>query len=157
MHWTEQETKSRQEIPVTSEKAASFDQTKAEALPTLEKQADRGQMPVEPVKRQPVRSPGIYEGEFMVKDGDIIFHFWPYGFHEAQEKKLAAPRFRPGFAAAFKNVLTDAFGANRIETSFDQDMGAFFGKAMGWGKSQFHFDLSVAACQKLHKQLGGEG
>jgi hypothetical protein len=152
--WQEQETNSRKPIPVTAEKAADLDKAKEEGLPTVIKQAAKGELPVQPVQLQPVRSPGIYEGEFGVKDDDLIFHFWPYGYHDADRKGLATPRFKKDFESTLKAVAAREL-RNRAVVEHDQDVGAYFVRGTGWGTSQFHHDIAVKFCQALHTALGG--
>lgn len=155
MSWEEMETKTGKPVAMTPTKEQALEAEKALSMPVVVKEASRGTRPFEPVHPQAVRSPGIYEGEFIVKDGDLIFHFWPHGFHEAQRRGIATPRFGPSFDTSLKSVMRSVFNDHRVEVSYDGDMGAWFARAKGWAENQFHFDLSVEACTKLHKALGG--
>jgi hypothetical protein len=154
--WQAQDPESRKALPVTQQHAKELDTARDEAVPVLEKEAGRGEIPFAPVKLQPVKSPGIYEAEFGVKDGDLIFHFWPYGYGAAKRGGLAAPRFKGNFEKILKDVMERNFGEKRIKGEYVQEEGSWYVRAIGWGNSQFWYDLSVKACEQLHFALGGE-
>ena len=162
MSWIEQEHASRQRLPVTQERALELDKTKEEEHPRLVQEAERGMKPVEPIKFQPVHSPGIFEAEFamrqLVSDGgigrDVIFHFWPWGLHSAD--KTGAPR--PGFKKGFREMLEQVFKKHytQVEIRDDRDMGSYFVRLRGAGGAQFWFQIAVKAVTDLHHALGGE-
>lgn len=154
MSWVEQEPKNRVKIAVTSERTALLDKVKAEALPKVQHEASTGDKFVKPVQFQPVHSPGIFEAEFALRDGDVIFHFWPWGLHEAERNGQPRPAFKDGFSAALRNVLATHFPL--FELTEDRDMGAWFVKIPALGKKQFWHKLSVSMVTDLHFQLGGE-
>jgi hypothetical protein len=158
MPWAEMQTNSGAEIAVTAEKERELNKAKEEGAPVIVKEASAGMKPFDPVEYQPVRSPDIYEGEFGVKGSDLIFHFWPANYHNAERAGKALPRFKPGFDVVLKQVFTDAFGAgvSRVEVFHDPDVGAFCVLAHGWGDNQYHRELSIKACEALHQALGGE-
>lgn len=108
---------------------------------------------IEPVHFQPVKSPGNYEAEFAIKDGDVIFHFWPYGFHEAQVREQTPPRFKRGFHQFLVSAMASAFDSRRLEFEDDKDMGAIFVRAKGFADNQFYRQLAIQACEKLHAIL----
>lgn len=108
---------------------------------------------VEPVIFQPVISPGNYEGEFGVKKNDIIFHFWPHGYHEAEDKRLAKPRFSSKFLSSLKTVVEDSFGANRTKIEFDEELGSYFVHANGWATNPMYKNMCIEFCERLHKLL----
>jgi len=132
-----------------------LDAARDEVNPILQKDAAKGEVPFAPVKLQPVKSPGIYEGEFGIKDGDLLFHFWPYGYGLAKRGGLASPRFKGNFEKALKDAMEVSFGVTRVKGEYVPEEGSWFVCAKGWGKSQFWYDLSVKACEKLHYALGG--
>ncbi len=121
-------------------------------LAAKEAQADKG---IEPIEFQPVKSPGNYEAEFAKKDDDIIFHFWPYGFHDAQDKEKTLPRFKQGFETFLTQVMAESYGAKRVKLEKDLDMGAIFVRAMGAGTNQFFREVAIKACELLHKKFEG--
>jgi hypothetical protein len=155
MSWVERQSDTGMDITVTPEKARKFEEAKAAGLPVVEREAAKGQMPFDPVRFTPVRSPGIYEAEFAKKDGDLIFHFWPYGYHEADRQNRRTPKFGPTFEAQLRQVMCSHFSTRSIEFHHDQDMGAWYVKIQHWGEKQFFHDLAVKACEKLHYALGG--
>lgn len=156
MSWLEQENETRKQHEVSKDRAVVLDQARDETLPVIQKEAAQGEVPFDPLKFQPVRSPGNYEAEFAKRGEDVIFHFWPYGYHEADRRGIATPKFKPEFLLNLRVVMISAYGAQRVEVSEDRDMGAWFVKAHGWGAQQFWFDLACEACRKLHHSLGGE-
>ena len=140
---------------VTTEREAELEKAKAENLPLIQKEAE-GLRPFDPVEFQPVRSPGIYEAEFGMKEEDIIFHFWPAGYHEAQRERKPEPRFMAGFSVALTVTMGELFEDSRLEIQSDKDMGAIFVKARGWGKNQFARELAIKACEGVHSRMGGQ-
>lgn len=155
MAWLEKSTDQAQASRPEAAREKELDKTKEESLPVVKRQVSKGELPIKPVKLQPVKSPDIYEGEFGIKDGDVIFHFWPYGYHEAERNRHAAPHFKPEFAQQLTSVMATEFGGHRIQVLEDADLGAFCVIAKGWAAQQFHYEMSVRACEKLHKALGG--
>ncbi len=154
MPWIEQEHVSKKKLTVTTERASVLDKVKAETHPTIAAEAGRGAKPLEPIKFQPVRSPGIFEGEFAKRDHDIIFHFWPWGLHQADKEGVPRPAFKKGFKETMKLVLEKHY--HRIEIEDDRDMGALFVSAPSAGGQQFWHQLAVRAVTDLHYALGGE-
>ncbi len=143
-------------VEAASQKAADdYDGLKKELAPVMEKEAVIRQ-DLEPIHFQPVRSPGIYEAEFGQKREDILFHFWPYGYHAADNDKKVLPRFPNGFPSVLLRVMTEIFKEGRVEMSYDADMGSWFVKAKGWGSSMFARELSIKACEGVHKGMGGQ-
>lgn len=156
MNWVEQDVDSGKLTTADAARAKVLDKVREENLPVIEKQAEKGQLPFNAIKRQPVRSPGNYEAEFLRKDDDLVFHVWPYGYEKAKRAGIAVPRFAPKFESILKSVMEKSFGAHRIRMDYDKDMGAYFVKAYGWGEAQFWNDLAIKTCEELHKALGGE-
>jgi len=154
MSWVEQSHKERKKLTVTTEREALLDEVKAGSLPIIRQEANAGDRPIKPVHFQEVRSPGIFEGEFGVKDGDLIFHFWPWGLHQADRDGKPRPPFPTGFGPVLRAVLTHHFGLTEI--SEQRDLGSWYAKAAGVGRKQFWFDLAVKAVTDLHHQLGGK-
>lgn len=152
MSWTERDLRTGEQMHVTAEKAAKLDAGKAVDLPKIAKEEMKS---FEPIKFQPVKSPGIYDAEFGVKGPDLIFHFWPAGYHEAERRGTKAPAFVREFPTQLGSVMTEIFKAERCEFYNDPDVGAYTVKAMGWGENQFVFDLAVKACKNLHLSMGG--
>lgn len=153
MSWTEKDQND-------SAKSASADRqdllnaARAEVLPIAQKEAAQGNKGFGPIDFQPVKSPGNYEAEFALKGEDIIFHFWPWGYHDAQDKNRALPRFRKDFSSLLSVSMEKAFGnPNRLQIEEDRDMGAFFVKAIGFAINPFHRNLCIEACENLHQRL----
>jgi hypothetical protein len=119
----------------------------------IEQEVNTGDKLVDPIIFQPVKSPGNYEAEFAIKGDDLIFHFWPSGYHDAQDKGFTTPHFKRDFSYHLVKVMSDSFSANRIEVENDEDMGAIFVKASGYASNQFYKDMAIMACEKLHKAL----
>lgn len=157
MHgWQERDVESKQDHMVSSAKAAELDSAKAETMPELLKETS-GMRPFEQIKFQPVRAHGLFDAEFAVKGDDIIFHFWPYGFHQAQHSGTREPNFPTGFLEKLKESLKTSFAATRTEVTLDKDMGAYFVKAIGYATAISSFTLATEACKHLYKLLGGQG
>ena len=156
MSWLEKNYETNEVAQPTAARALVLDEAREQGLPTIKKEADAGVKPFAQVQLQPVKSPGIYEAEFGVKDSDVIFHFWPSGYHVAERRGVAGPKFKPGFENALKKVMGEVFDAKRVTIDNDIDMGALFVRAKGWGEAQFHRDLCIKACEQLHAAMGGE-
>ena len=155
MSWVERQMDTGVATNVAADKAHMLDQAKAEGLPVVEKEAARGQMPIDPVRFTPVKSPGIYEAEFAKRDSDVIFHFWPYGFHQAHREGKRPPGFVRNMLVSSRQVMVEQFGESACEFHSDADMGALSVKVKGLGEKQFFHELSVKALEKLHYALGG--
>jgi hypothetical protein len=156
MDWVEHNVESGKTKAAPAARAKVLDKVREEALPVIAKQAEKGQIPFEGVRRQPVRSPGNYEAEFLTKGTDLIFHVWPYGHAKAKRAGTAVPRFSSKFEGILRATMESAFGKNRIAMDYDKDMGSWFVKATGWAEAQFARDLAIKTCENLHKALGGE-
>jgi hypothetical protein len=155
MSWTEQDHKSKTVIPMTKEREQHLEQEKNSVLPIIQKESEETK-PFDPMKFQPVHSPGIYEAEFAVKDKDIIFHFWPWGYHEAERSNKTTPRFPSAFENALKLAMYESFKPDRVSAHSDIDMGSWFVRAKDWGENQFSRELAIKACEKVHKNMGGQ-
>lgn len=153
--WTQRDVESGIDEKASAAKAQVFEQEKAKSLPMVVKESSEVK-PFEPVRLQPVISPGIYESEFGTKNNDIIFHFWPPGYHDAERKQTAAPRFSKDFLPKLTKAMGDVFEPHRVSIIDDADMGALFVVAKNWGDSQFVRELSIKACEALHKACGGK-
>ena len=137
----------------TGVKSSKEYDSKKESLSPLaakEAQQDKG---IDPIEFQPVKSPGNYEAEFAKKDDDVIFHFWPWGFHDAQDKGTTPPRFKNGFETFLTQVMAEQYGAKRIQLEKDLDMGALFVRAMGASSNQFFREVAIKACELLHQKF----
>ena len=156
MTWIEQEPKSRKKIDVTQERAQLLDKVKKEVLPPIAREAEQGDKRVEPLHFQPVKSPGLFEAEFGKVGTDIVFHFWPWGLHEADREGRPRPPFEKRFREELRAALLDTFEAKFVTIGEDRDMGAIFVKARTYGSKQFWFDLGRKAVTLLHGRLGGE-
>lgn len=155
MNWVEQKVDKGGPYIPDAARVRELEEGKRESLPILEREARKGQMPIEPIRFRPVKSPGIYEAEFAQKDKDLIFHFWPYGYHQAERDRRAAPKFKTGFEKALTDSMENVFSSNRVTVSLDRDVGAYFVKAANWGEHQFMSELAIKACEQVHKALGG--
>lgn len=156
MNWQEFKTKTMEQMDVSKEKSDILDKEKRTSLPVIEKEASAGVKPFEQIRLQEVQAHGFYLGEFGVKGDDVIFHFWPDGYHEAQRKGIRPPNFRAGFEDNLKKALSSSFEPNRCKVELDMDMGAYFVKANGYGLSQFNRKMSIEVCQKLYELMGGK-
>lgn len=154
MSWLEKNTETNQVSEADAERAQLLNEVKKGTLPTIRKEEKEGFKPFEQLAFQPVKSPGIYEAEFGVKGEDLIFHFWPYGYHVADVQGKSTPRFPKGFLPKLSKVMKDTF-MQRVEISEDLDVGAIFVKANGWGEKQFHRELAIKACEAIHKAMDG--
>jgi hypothetical protein len=156
MSWLEKNVETNAVGKTDAARSKILDEAREENLPTIQKEANAGTKPFIPVQLQPVKSPGIYEAEFGVKGQDVIFHFWPSGYHAAEHRGVAPPRFAAGFEATLKKVMGEVFDEKRVTIENDLDVGALFVRATGWGEAQFHRDLCIKACEKFHAAMGGE-
>jgi hypothetical protein len=155
MNWVEQDS-DRKVSTADSDRAALLDKVKLESHPIIKNEATNGAPDFKPLDFTPVRSPGIFEGEFGSKNFDLIFHFFPYGYGQAHRDGRAAPRFKPDFKSKLERVMGDTFGSTFTEAYDDKDVGALCVKICGWGQHQYMRELSIKACEALHKSLGGE-
>ena len=156
MSWLEKEVETNKVSRTDEARTKVLDAERDAGLPTMLKESDNGVKPLAQVQLQPVKSPGIYEAEFGVKNADVIFHFWPSGYHAAERRGVAAPKFKQGFEAALRKVMGEVFDPARVVVEHDIDVGALFVRAKQWGEAQFHRDLCIKACEKLHAEMGGE-
>lgn len=154
MTWTERNLETRTDSTAPAEKAKVLDKEKEKSFPTMMKEANEIR-PFDPINLQPVISPGIYEAEFGVKGKDVLFHFWPYGYHTAERRSTASPRFEKNFRSKLKEAMDHSFEAHRVEIIDDADVGALCVIAKNWGDSLFARELCVKACEKLHQLMGG--
>lgn len=148
MAWNEKLADGTSSVKVSKE----YDSMTESLSPLVAKEAqqDKG---IEPIEFQPVKSPGNYEAEFAKKDDDILFHFWPYGFHDAQDKEKTPPRFKNGFETFLTQVMSETYGPKRVQLEKDLDMGAIFVRAMGAGSNQFFREVAIKACELLHQKF----
>lgn len=154
MSWTEKDPKSSNGIHAAdTARAQLLSKTKEEFFPIAVKEASGGDKGIAPVEFQPVKSPGTYEAEFAVKGDDVIFHFWPWGYHDAERRGETLPRFKRGFQNFLITAMSEAFDPKRLVVEDDKDMGAIFVKATGFGSNQFYRKLCIEACEKLHKSF----
>lgn len=163
MSWTEREIATGKEVDVDVAKARLLDEVKKTSLPIVQKEADAGARPIAQVQFQPVKATNTFEAEFGVKGEDLLFHFWPYGYHDVERYNdgldsamcKSLPKFKSDFEKLLSESMYAVFGKNRCELSFDGDVGAWFVKANGWGQSQFHRNLCIEAVTILHRAMGG--
>lgn len=154
MNWKEQLASSRNHISdVPSERAKVYDAEKEVSLPVISRESEK---PFEQVHPQPVISPGIYEAEFMTKNGDVIFHFWPHGYHRAEELDKVPPRFPKAFSSVLKEAMSKALSPTSLDIQEDRDMGAWFVKAKSLAERPFARNLAIEAMELVHKSMGGE-
>lgn len=154
MNWKEKLASSRTTISDVDEaRAKEYDAAKEVSLPVITKEETK---PFEQVNPQPVISPGIYEAEFMTKGPDVLFHFWPHGYHRAEELEKVPPRFPKMFHSVLKETMTKALSPTFLEIEEDRDMGAWFVKAKTLADRPFARDLCVQAMEAVHKGMGGE-
>lgn len=156
MEWLEKNSETEKITAASEARAKILNEEKKASLPVANREAESGMKPFREIKFQPVKSPGIYEAEFGVKGDDLIFHFWPFGYHIADAQNKATPRFAPGFLDKLTKVMHLTFNAKQVEIQDDKDMGALFVCAHSWGANQFHRELAVKACELLHVSMGGE-
>lgn len=156
MSWIEQELKDRKKLVVTEERSKTLDSIKAEVHPIIVNEAAQGTKPFEPLKFQPVRSPGHFEAEFAKKGSDVIFHFWPWGLHEAERNNQPRPPFDKSFRVHMHGALYEFYDSKLVVVEEDRDMGSFFAKVIGAGTKQFWFDMAIKCLTNLHYRTGGE-
>jgi hypothetical protein len=156
MAWVEQELKERKRLEVTPAREKLLNEVKKTSLPAVLREAASGDKTLDPIRFQPVKSVGRFEAEFAKRDGDIIFHFWPWGLHTADREGKPRPPFTPEFRAALPMALYEEFDVKLVSITEDRDMGAFFVKAESYGKKQFWFDLARKVVTALHRRLGGD-
>jgi hypothetical protein len=156
MDWLEKDQETNRISKADAERSQLLNEVKKGSLPTIQKEADNGAPPFKEMKFQPVKSPGIYEAEFGVKGKDLLFHFWPWGYHAADANGQATPKFSADFLPKLKKIMGETFDAKRIEVKDDADVGALFVKASSWADNEFHRELAVKACEALHKAMGGK-
>lgn len=150
--WLEKDQQTKE---IRRKSSKELDETRESSLPIVSKEADIGAPPFEPIKFSPVIGTDIFEGEFAVKNEDVIFHFWPHGYHAADAAGRTTPSFKKGFPETLKVVFEKEFGKGRIEIQDDRDMGALFVRATGWAANQFHREISVKALRELFVAMGG--
>ena len=155
MSWMAQDVTTRLPSAVDQAKTDDYEKAKADGLPVIEKEAEGGVKPIEPLRFQPVRSPKIYEAEFAVKGKDLIFHFWPDGYHDAERDGRAKPALKPHFIHNLLETMADVFGSGRIKLEEDRDVGAIFVQVFGWGENDSYRQIAIEACEKFHKAMGG--
>ena len=156
MSWVEQELKNRKPLDVSPKRAETLNEVKKQVHPIIVKEAAQGDKPFEALKFQPVKSPGLFEAEFAKKDSNLIFHFWPWGLHEADRTGQPRPPFSSNFRNELKKTMDETFNARFVHIAEDRDMGAIFVQITGGGAKQFWHDLGVKAVTSLHHKLGGE-
>ncbi len=151
--WREQQTSTRQDLDMSYDRVQELSKARDEVLPVITQESESGAKPFKRLVFQPVKSPGNYEAEFVVKNDDLVFHFWPSGFHEAERGGLALPRFNKDFETKLQQAMATSFDKPRLDISFDKEMGAWFVLAKSYGTSLFHRNLAISACEKLHNLL----
>lgn len=151
--WKEKLANSRDVYDSDPERAKIFEMEKEKSLPIISRDLDKKEF--EPVRPQPVISKGIYEAEFSVRGKDVLFHFWPYGYHEADDLNKVPPRFHRGFQQVLRFAMEKVMSPSKVELSEDRDMGAWFVKVVGLADNPFHRELSIKACEAIHKDMGG--
>lgn len=156
MSWTEQHATTHSIATVDDERANVLNGVKATGLPVVEKEADTGAKPFKAIQLQPIKGVKTFEAEFGVKDEDLIFHVWPWGYHEAERNGTEPPKFRKDIKQLLTDSLGEVFGTNRISVSYDDDVGSWFIIAKGFSSNQFHRDLCIEAARSLHVAMGGE-
>ena len=156
MSWIEQEHESRKKLNVTPDRVAVLDALKEATLPIIKKEALSGDRAIEPLHFQPVHSPGIFEAEFAKKGNDLVFHFWPWGFIQAERSGKIRPAFPIEFLATLRHTMITHFGTSNVELNDDRDVGAYSVIVRSFGARQFWHELSVKAVTDLHKAMGGE-
>lgn len=153
MAWNSKLSSSSDIKPVDQAISREYDSITEKGMPVIGSESDR---PFEPVSPQPVISPGIYEGEFLVKEPHVIFHFWPYGYHEADDLNKVPPRFPRNFKDTLTKAMKEALSPTELDVEEDRDMGAWFVRARGLSERPFFKDLAIKACETLHKAMGGK-
>ncbi len=156
MEWVEQASTTRENIKVSVDKAKSLNETRKD-LPVIQEEAAKGVRPFQSVAFQPIQGVNTFEAEFTAKGDDLIFHFWPWGYHGAD--RAGSPRL-PTFPKTFESVLKDVFAKTfphspTIEREYDADVGAWFVRVVNGATNHFHFQLCVKAASDLHVALGG--
>lgn len=154
MSWKEIETKTGKTVSLNGDKLQKLEDEKRVSAPVLQKEAENNK-PFQPVHFQEIRGTGIFEAEFGVKGRDLIFHFWPDGYHHGERSGTTHPDFKKGFKANLQKALEDEFGKGRTSVESDPDMGAMFAKAFGVSDDLFLRKRAIQVCTELYKSLGG--
>ena len=121
--WKEINTANGKEITIDAAKEKLFNEVRKD-LPLIQKEASAGVKSFEPLKFQPVVSSGRFEAEFAAKGGDIIFHIWPHGYHEAERQGKYLPKFPKDFSDLLVKTMGSSFDPMRVEIHEDRDIGA---------------------------------
>jgi len=108
---------------------------------------------IEPIQFQPVKAPGHYEAETAVRGQDVIFHIWPWGYHQAVAEEARPPSFRPKFQDWISTAFLSEYPDANIFIDYDADMGSFFVKIHGVGVSQFWMKRAIQCLENLYNLL----
>lgn len=137
---------------VSEKVSESLDTLKKELSPVVEKEASSGAKAFETINFTPVLSPNNYEAEFAIKEDDLIFHIWPWKYHETEERGVQTPRFRKDF----EEKLNRSFGSvffSKWEYEFNEEMGSYFIRAPGSGSNMFAKENAIECLENLHKEM----
>lgn len=157
MNWTEQQMKTGEVSSVDDDKARLLNEVKNASLPVVQKEASGGVRPFKEVEFQPIKGVKTFEAEFGTKGDDVIYHVWPWGYHDADRREgQRLPEFRKDFEKLLSKSMAKVFGEGRCDISYDADIGAWFVKARGFASNQFFRNICIEAAQTLHKDMGGK-
>lgn len=157
MYWKEQLSGLKDKISIVDDKRAKeLDTEKETSIPAIE--SEPSYKTFDPIRPQPIISPKIYEAEFLVKGNDVIFHFWPHGYHEADDLNKILPRFPKMFQSILKESMSEVIANNSVSLAIeeDKDMGAWFIKANNLAINPMYKDLCIKVCEMIHKKMGGQ-
>jgi hypothetical protein len=159
MHWVEQNPKTRITSVPNEQRTEQLNQAVGESLPAIHAEVATGVKGLEPISLKPFRCPeGKFEGEFGTKDGDLIFHFWPYGYYQAEHDGTALPAFDRIFTRKLlEEIFGQSFRPDRIEVLPEPGLGSICVLAKGYGGSQFQYELCFKAVEALYKRLASHG
>lgn len=156
MEWTERQMKTGEQMNVDEARARLLNEVKKESLPVVQRESESTK-PFEKVEFQPIKGVGTFEAEFGVRGEDVLYHFWPWGYHDADRKDgERLPAFKKDFEKILSQAMAKVFGQGRCDVSYDADIGAWFVRANGFSSNQFFRDLCVEAAKTLHKDMGGK-
>lgn len=153
-NWKEQLSSVRDGMSDASpERARILDMEKESGIPIITKEPSS--RPFDQVRPQPVIGDKTFEGEFFVKGKDVIFHFWPFGYHKADDLNKIPPRFNKKIESVLKSCFEKNIIRYKVEISEDRDMGAWFVKIVNGSENLFYYDNAIAVCESIHEALGG--
>lgn len=151
----------RNPTDISGSKKVEYDKESSEGIPKIMKEWETvdkglGGKPIDPIHFQEVLGPKIFEGEYGVRGEDIIFHLWPYGYHQAMDDNKFPPKFHKNFKGQLVVSVAKVFPTNKVELeNHIQRMGSLYVCIYGGASGMFHDQKCIEFCEDLYKELGG--